>query len=131
MKSWDTNFLIRHVMADDEQQFAKVQDCLEEIEASGEAVYLPQIVLAESFWVLRSAYGLKSGESAKVLLEIALDDRFLVENEPGFIAAAEHVVHSKGDLWDQLILQAAKRANALPLYSFDKGLRRTEGVEVV
>lgn len=131
MISWDTNFLIRHLMADDKSQAEQVRKCLSAAESKNDLVYLSEIVLVESFWVLKSAYKLRRRDASHLLLQVTRDTRFHVQNNTVLEAALESVRRKGGDLGDQLILRAASTAKALPLYTFDQGLRGTRGAKVV
>ena len=131
MISWDSNFLIRHLMADDESQAEQVRKCLAAAESKNDMVYVSEIVLVESFWVLKSAYKLRRRDAAYLLQQVARDTRFHVQNNTAFEAALVTIRRKGGDLGDQLILRAACTAKALPLYTFDQGLRGTRGAKVL
>ena len=78
--------------------------------ASG-GVYLPDVVLAEVAWVLRS--------------------RGVVVDDIDTVIDALEQFRQDGDLADQLILARASRAGALPVLSFDQRFSRCEGVELL
>jgi predicted nucleic-acid-binding protein len=58
----DTNVLVRFLVRDEERQFVKAQRLLRREAEHGEPVFVSQLVLLETEWVLRSRYGLSKGE---------------------------------------------------------------------
>lgn len=127
MKTWDTNFFLRHLLEDDPGQLAVVRRELAGVEEAGQAVFLPQIVLVEAAWYLR---GLLSRKAVlDVLQEVVDDRRFLCEG----VAAVEAAIRQarvKGDFSDHLIAAAAAAARALPVQTFDKAQRKFARFEV-
>jgi predicted nucleic-acid-binding protein len=130
MISWDTNFLIRHALADDPEQYHVTQQVLKDTEAEGTQVFLPLIVVAESFWVFRSAYRLRSREAASILSEILKDIRFVFEARESVERAVEQIIENGGDLGDMLIHESALGNQATPVHTFDTGLRRLDSFTV-
>lgn len=54
----DTNVLVRFLVRDDEAQFEKARKMIKREVAAGRRVFVSQLVLLETEWVLRSRYGL-------------------------------------------------------------------------
>ncbi len=54
----DTNVLVRFLIRDDEAQFEKARKLIRREVAAGRRVFVSQLVLMETEWVLRSRYGL-------------------------------------------------------------------------
>lgn len=127
MKTWDTNFLLRHLLEDDSEQLAVVRKQLQASERRGEPVYLPQIVLVETAWVLRSL--LAKADVLATLREVLDDSRFLCES-PADVGAALTAAARQGDFSDHLIAAAALRAVATPVQTFDRDLKRSKHFQV-
>jgi predicted nucleic-acid-binding protein len=127
MKAWDTNFLLRHLLEDDAAQLLIVRDQLAAAERSVSAIFLPQIVLVETSWYLRSL--LSRSAVLDVLAEILLDRRFLCERSHE-VDAAVKAARKKGDFSDHLIAAAATAAGAIPVLTFDKVLKIFPAFEV-
>lgn len=119
MKTWDTNFLLRHLLEDDAAQLAVVRKQLQASERLGEPIHLPQIVLVECAWVLRSL--LAKGDVLATLREVLEDDRFQCE-AGAEVDAALRAAARQGDFSDHLIAAAARRAGATPVQTFDRAL---------
>src|SRR5476649_2745976 len=78
----DTNMLVRFLVRDDEAQFEKARKLIKREVAAGRRVFISQLVLLETEWVLRSRYGLPKNqiiEAVSGLLD-ATDVQF--EDEP-------------------------------------------------
>lgn len=127
MKAWDTNFLLRHLLEDDPEQLATVKEQLEASENRGQAIFLPQIVLIETAWVLRSL--LSKADVLGTLQEVLDDGRFLCES-PAEVAGALKAAAQQGDFSDHLIAAAAIRAEATPVQTFDQALTQSKCFEV-
>lgn len=54
----DTNVLVRFLVRDDEAQFERARKLIRREVAAGRRVFVSQLVLLETEWVLRSRYGL-------------------------------------------------------------------------
>jgi predicted nucleic-acid-binding protein len=78
----DTNVLVRFLVQDDEVQFAKARKLIKREVAAGRRVFVNQLVLMETEWVLRSRYAIPKNQiiaAISSLLE-AIDIQF--EDEP-------------------------------------------------
>lgn len=120
MKAWDTNFLLRHLLEDDARQLVIVRRHLQVAEQTGNAVFLPQLVLVEAAWYLRSL--LPKPEVLDILSEVQDDQRFLCER-PIEVEAAIKKARKHGDFPDHLIAAAAADAKATPVQTFDLALK--------
>lgn len=127
MKAWDSNFLLRHLLEDDAPQLAVVRRELALAEADGNAVFLPQIVLVEVAWFLRSL--MPRLDVLDTLREVLDDSRFLCERAHT-VEEALRKARTKGDFPDHLIAAAAREARAEPVQTFDSALRKFPGFEV-
>lgn len=127
MKAWDTNFLLRHLLEDDPAQLVIVRGQLTAAERSDKAIFLPQIVLVETSWYLRSL--LPRTAVLDVLAELLSDRRFTCERAHE-VDASIRAARKKGDFPDHLIAVAATAAGALPVQTFDKVLKVFPAFEV-
>ena len=58
----DTNVLVRFLVRDDEAQFDRARKLIKREVAAGRRVFVSQLVLLETEWVLRSRYALRTIE---------------------------------------------------------------------
>ena len=78
----DTNVLVRFLVRDDEAQFEKARKLIKREVAAGRRVFVSQLVLMETEWVLRSRYGLPKPQIIEAISGLldATDVQF--EDEP-------------------------------------------------
>ena len=81
----------------------------------------------EIAWVLERSYGFVRAQVAKALMDMTSSDSLLVENPDDVVASAHRYRQGGVGFSDLMILSAAKRVGATPLYTFDRRLARMEG----
>jgi predicted nucleic-acid-binding protein len=128
VKAWDTNFLIRHLLEDDDRQVAVVRRELEKAVRSGEKVWLAQLVLVEAVWVLGAH--LDKRPVLDTIEEVLADERFLVQ-DASLVKAALRDARLKGDFAEHLIAQNARAAGCAHTQTFDRAVKRFGEFEVL
>ena len=78
----DTNVLVRFLVRDDEAQFEKARRLIRREVAAGRRVFVSQLVLLETEWVLRSRYGLQKIEIIEVVSALLGANDVQFEDEP-------------------------------------------------
>lgn len=78
----DTNVLIRFLVRDDEAQFEKARRLIRREIAAGRRVFVSQLVLLETEWVLRSRYGLQKTEIVATVSGLLDANDVQFEDEP-------------------------------------------------
>ena len=63
----DTNVLVRFLVRDDEAQFEKARRLIKREIAAGSGIFVNQLVLLETEWVLRSRYSLTKNRIIEVI----------------------------------------------------------------
>lgn len=115
----DTNVLVRFLVRDDEAQFEKARRLIRREVAAGRGVFVNQLVLLETEWVLRSRYRLPKHliiEAISGLLE-ASDVRF--EDEPAIEEALFIWKDTTADFADCLIGAKNRRLGCRATATFD------------
>ena len=130
MIALDTNVLVRYVVRDDEVQ-AQAASALLDTLTDAHPGFVCREVLVELVLVLARTYAFAAPEIANLVLELLATSGLVVEAEDDAAEAAVGYGRSAGDFSDLMILAAARRAGALPLYTFDRRASRTHGVELV
>ena len=115
----DTNVLIRFLVRDDESQFEKARKLIKREVAAGRRVFVSQLVLLETEWVLRSRYSLSKIEIIAAISGLldATDVQF--EDEPAIEAALFVWRDSVADFADCLIGARNKRLGCRATATFD------------
>lgn len=126
----DTNVLVRYLVRDDEQQAEAARVLLESLTPERPG-FVCREVIVELVWVLERAYGFTPVQVSKVLLELAATESLVIEEAGDVARAAVRYRVSDGGFSDLMILAAAERSGAHPLYTFDKKAARIDGVSLL
>jgi predicted nucleic-acid-binding protein len=123
----DTNVLVRFLVRDDETQFEKARRLIKREVAAAGGVFVNQLVLLETEWVLRSRYGLPKNliiEAISGLLD-ASDVRF--EDEPVIEEALFIWKDTAADFADCLIGAKNRRLGCRATATFDAKASKLPG----
>ncbi|MCA0242142.1 MAG: type II toxin-antitoxin system VapC family toxin [Proteobacteria bacterium] len=132
MIGFDTNVLVRLLVDDDAAQSRAVRALLEPVNDTPEAVFLSDLVIAETLWVLKARYGLDRAALAGVIDLLLSVKTFAFEHRPTLErAAAVFRDGGKAGFTDGLIVARNRRLGCLHTVTFDKALARHEGVELL
>jgi predicted nucleic-acid-binding protein len=128
MRSVDTNVLIRALTGDDSVQGPAAAAFIRD----HGPVWVSQVVLLETVWVLESVYDCGKPQLVEALKRI-IDNRELSLEEPSVARSALALYQAKGKVTfeDCLILESARKAGHLPLATFDRALGRLEGAQAL
>ena len=130
MAAVDTNVIIRYLVGDDAEQAEAARVLLEGFTPE-EPAFICREVMLEVAWVLERSYHFPRSRVAEALMDLTASDSLRVENSDD-VAAAAHFYRRQGSGFsDLLVLSAAERAGATPLYTFDRRLARMEEVVLV
>lgn len=131
MESIDNNFLIRYFVKDDESQYKIVEKIFGDIEAQNKKIFIPDIVLVELVWVLKSGYGIEKHEIIQVLKIITTHDLFEFSEKSILLLTIEEFETSTGDFADYLKENKVAKNQSLPVYSIDKKLKSSINFKVL
>lgn len=122
MPAVDTNVLVRLIARDDAKQVRSAEAFVRE------GAWVSLLALAETTWVLTSAYDFAPGRIASGI-EMLLDHRQLVLQDRASVAATldSFRKHPKLRFADCLTVEVARAAGHSPLGTFDKDLAKIEG----
>lgn len=115
----DTNILVRFLIRDDEAQFEKARKLIRREVAAGRPVFVSQLVLLETEWVLRSRYKFPKTEiigAISALLD-ATDVQF--KDEPSIEEAIFTWRDSASGFADCLISAQNRRLGCSSTVTFD------------
>jgi predicted nucleic-acid-binding protein len=122
MTGLDTNVLVRLLTADDAAQTAKVRKLLAAHEGEADAFFINNIVLVETFWVLRRGYKLAASDVLTALTTLADCTAYAFENRELLRQALALSQREGADFADALILLVNQRAGCQQTATFDKGM---------
>ena len=128
MLAIDTNVLIRILVDDPDapDQCHKARELL----AEQDLVWITQLVLVETVWVLESVYEFRKTEIINVLERISQSPSIQIKEANQFEEALALYCNHNVDFSDCLILAAAKQQQ-LVLHTFDRKLARLHGAQPI
>jgi predicted nucleic-acid-binding protein len=126
MRAIDTNVLVRLITRDDQRQVVAAEAFV----AKGAWVSL--VVLAETSWVLGSAYELGDSEIATAIEMLLSHEQLTLQDPDVVVLALEHYRRKPAlGLSDCLVLEIARKAGHIPLGTFDKNLSKLDAAELL
>jgi predicted nucleic-acid-binding protein len=122
MHAVDTNVVVRLITRDDAKQVAAAEAFV------SRGAWISHLVLAETAWVLSTAYELDHDEVATAI-DMLLKQNHLTIQDADVVAAALDQYRGKPALGftDCLVLEVARKAGHVPLGTFDKNLSKLDG----
>ena len=127
MIALDTNVLIRFLVEDDETQSREATDLIKRAVERDEPLFIDDIVMCETVWVLSSVYRFSRVEIVQTLSNL-LRAKGVVFSSTDFIARAlAAYAAQRGDFADYLIREHARAAGADTVATFDKALHQEQG----
>lgn len=129
-EAFDTNVVVRLLVLDDEDQCRRAEAVWRRAIAAGGA-WISTVVLVELGWVLRTAYRFDRFAAAAALRRLVSSDGVVVEDPQATAWVLDAFERGPADLSDYVILYAARRANAAPLWTFDERLAAVSGAAAV
>jgi predicted nucleic-acid-binding protein len=126
----DTNVLVRYLVRDHREQAETARALLQSATAEKPA-YACREVVVELVWVLERAYGYSRDRIATILEELVATEGLVVEAADDVALAAFRYRSRGAGFSDLMVLAAARRAGALPLYTFDRTAAPLEAVELL
>ena len=126
----DTNVLIRYLVRDDIRQAEAARALLESLSPENPA-FICREALIETVWVLERSYRLARTQIADLLEELRYTDSFIFEAGDDLDRATLRYRSGGADFADLMILSAAQRTGANPLYTLDRRLARFPGTTLL
>ncbi len=130
MIALDTNVLVRYLVRDDLQQAEAARTLLESLTAERPG-YVCREVTVELVWVLERAYRYSRDQIAAVLEQLVATESLAIEAADDVARAAFRYRAAGAGFSDLMILAAAERSGAHPLYTFDQKAARLEGLSLL
>lgn len=123
----DTNVLVRFLVRDDEGQFEKARKLIRREIAAGRRVFVNQLVLMETEWVLRSRYAVPKNQIIEAVSGLLNATEVQFEDEPAIEEALFIWKDSIADFADCLIGAKNRRMGCRATATFDAKASRLPG----
>jgi predicted nucleic-acid-binding protein len=115
----DTNVLVRFLVRDDPAQFDKARKLIKREVSAGNRVFINQLVLLETEWVLRSRYNLTKQQMVETISALLDAPDVQLEDEPSVEEALFVWRDTPADFADCLIGARNRRLGCRATASFD------------
>ncbi len=123
----DTNVLLRLVLRDDPRQTAEASALLERAAAAGDELFVTDVVLCETMWVLRSTHRVRRPDLEATLRDLLKVRRFAFQSPDAAARALAAFAGGRGDFADYFIREHAREAGCEYVATFDRALLREDG----
>ena len=126
MTALDTNVIVRYLVSDNAEHAEAARALLDGLTPNNPGFICREVVV-EVAWVLERSYRFTRTRVAEALMDLTASDSLAVENSDDVAAAAYRYRQGGVGFSDLMILTAAERAGATPLYTLDRRLARMQG----
>jgi predicted nucleic-acid-binding protein len=123
----DTNVLVRFLVRDEDIQFEKARRLIRREAAAGRRVFVGQLVLLETEWVLRSRYAVPKDQIIAAISGLLDSTDVQFEDEPAVEQAIFVWKDSAADFADCLIGARNRRLGCRATATFDVKASRLPG----
>jgi predicted nucleic-acid-binding protein len=123
----DTNVLVRFLVRDDQTQFEKARKLLKREVSNGRRVFINQLVLLETEWVLRSRYGLAKTLMLDTISRLLDAPDIQLEDEPAVEEALFIWRDANADFADCLIGARNRRLGCRATVTLDTKASKLSG----
>ena len=130
MIALDTNVLIRYLTRDNPEQAEAARALLQGLTTDNLGFICREVVI-EVVWVLERSYRFSRERIANIVVELVATDTLVIEDDNDVAQAAAAYREGSADFSDLMILAAANRVGAQPLYTFDRRFARLDGTKLV
>lgn len=127
MVGLDTNVLVRFLVEDDARQSAAAAALIGDAVSRSEPLFISDMVLCETVWVLSRSYRLARGQIVATLRDL-LRGRHLYFNSPErILRALDAYAGGRADFADYVIREMAWDAGCDAIATFDRDLLKEQG----
>lgn len=130
MIALDTNVLVRYLVRDIPEQAEAAQDLLQRLTLEDPG-FVSREVAIETAWVLERSYRFTREQIADILEELTAVESLVFEVGDDVRRAVLSFRQGGPDFADLMILAAAERAGANPLYTFDQRFARSTNAVLI
>ncbi len=127
----DTNVIVRYLVEDDAVQTAKASALIRRAIADDQMLFLSDVVVCETVWVLRLSYGVSRSNVVSVLRKLFRARHLAFAAVDQLIRALDAFETGTGDFADYLIREHARAAECEVVATFDRSLLKEHGFVAV
>lgn len=123
----DTNVLVRFLVEDDAKQTADAAALIESAITADETLFVSDVVMCETVWVLSSVYQFARSEIAATLATLLRASHLAFRTTDLLVRAVEAFAQGRGDFADYVIRESAMEAGCEAVATFDRALLGERG----
>jgi predicted nucleic-acid-binding protein len=123
----DTNVLVRFLVEDDEEQCRRATRLIADAVERKEDLFISDLVMCETVWVLTSAYRFSRAEVAEVLSRFLRAKQITFASSDRLARTLDAFRNGSGDFADYLIREHAASGGCTTVMTFDKPLLKERG----
>jgi predicted nucleic-acid-binding protein len=123
----DTHVLVRYLVDDDKKQTTLAAALINRVIADDDTLFVSDVVVCETVWVLSVSYHVGRKEIAAVLRNLLRARHLTFSASDQLIRALDAFESGKGDFADYLIREHARAADCDTVTTFDRVLLREKG----
>ena len=127
MIALDTNVLVRFLVEDDKVQSAKAAKLVAHAVSEDEPLFISDVVVCETVWVLLAAYRVPRAEVGELLGRLLMAAHLRFNDVDRLSRALEAFAVGKGDFADYVIREHARAAGCDHVATFDRMLLKEQG----
>jgi predicted nucleic-acid-binding protein len=118
----DTNVLVRFLVEDDKAQSAKAAKLVARAVSEDEPLFISEIVVCETVWVLQAAYRVPKADIGAILGRLFMAAHLRFTDVDRLSRALDAFISGKGDYADYLIREDARAQGCEKVSTFDRVL---------
>ncbi|MBM4430646.1 MAG: type II toxin-antitoxin system VapC family toxin [Chloroflexi bacterium] len=125
----DANVILRFLTGDPPDLAEQARDLFEAVDGGQVSLFVDEIVVAETVWVLHSFYRYPNREIARVVQQLLSHDGLEADDEPGLLTALQFFADKNVDFADALVGVHMGQRGMRDVFSFDHHFERLPGVK--
>ncbi|HKV51433.1 MAG TPA: type II toxin-antitoxin system VapC family toxin [Gemmatimonadaceae bacterium] len=122
MIALDTYVLVRYLVQDDKPQSAAAASAIDRAVAKGEELFVSDVVLCETAWVLAASYKVTRAAVAAILHDLLHAKQLAFASPDELTRALDAFTRGKGEFADYVIREHARTADCNTVLTFDRAL---------
>jgi predicted nucleic-acid-binding protein len=123
----DTNVLVRFLVEDDKAQSAKAAKLVARAVSEDEPLFVSDVVVCETVWVLSAAYRVPRAEIGEILGRLYVATHLSFHDVDRLARALEAFNAGTGDYADYVIREQARAVGCEEVATFDRVLLKETG----
>ena len=127
MIALDTNVLVRYLVEDNDAQSKAAKRLINRVVAADDLLFVADIVLVETVWVLSRSYGFSKSEIVKAMCLLLSARNLKWESSDRISRVLDAFEKGRGGFADYLVRQMGRENGCQEVATFDRKLLKEDG----